>query len=364
MYTESLRNIRKGKVRKWLKVSQGGFVFSQNTRSVYPYVWQLSKPSSFLLHGSSAVYEMVMSLGSNAGCGCIVVCLDVKFSLVVSSQSMVSLCREMSLSRPFHEDLKDLNREAVGELGRPRLENKTCAGAVDNLPQGLSPAGESWGVLGPGSWRFVACIADSPLPQRGACHGWDRCDVWSLSTSLSVTPLLSMPYLVGKSKIITSLSGPPHEEDAAWWDAGGSCHGWRDAALGQSGTAGMRVDRRGGSGSITKLLFVLQCSCKNEKCIIWHPGLFTKVCSVSAHWPSATAWLSSKFTLEHPSWSPLAQVLTCLLADAMDGRSLPAWLHSSYRLCSIRVQISFALFSFRKKKRKGLFCLSLKVPET
>lgn len=182
MYTESLRNIRKGKVRKWLKVSQGGFVFSQNTRSVYPYVWQLSKPSSLLLRGSSAVHEMVMSLGSYAGCGCIVVCLDIKFSLVVSSQSTVSLCGEMSLSRPLHEDLKDLNQEAVGESGRPRLENKTCVGTVADLPQGLNPTGEPWGVLGPGLWRFVACIADFPLPQHGACHGWHRCDVWALGT--------------------------------------------------------------------------------------------------------------------------------------------------------------------------------------
>lgn len=33
----------------------------------------------------------------------------------------------------------------------------------------------------------------------------------------------------------------------------------------------------------------------------------------------------------------------------MDVCSLPDWTRSSYRLCSIRVQISFASFSFRKK---------------
>lgn len=36
-------------------------------------------------------------------------------------------------------------------------------------------------------------------------------------------------------------------------------------------------------------------------------------------------------------------------ADTVDVHSLPDWTHSSYRLCSIREQISFALFSLRKK---------------
>lgn len=78
------------------------------------------------------------------------------------------------------------------------------------------------------------------------------CDHRGLSMSLSVT-LLSVPYLIGKSKITTSLLGPPHKEDAAWWDASGLCYGWRDAALDQSLTAGMQMDRQSGSGSVTRL---------------------------------------------------------------------------------------------------------------
>lgn len=68
--------------------------------------------------------------------------LDIKFSSVVLSQSTVLLCEEMSPSRPLHEDLNTLNREVLGELGLPRLENRTCVGTVDSLPQGLSQAAE------------------------------------------------------------------------------------------------------------------------------------------------------------------------------------------------------------------------------
>ena len=91
-----------------------------------------------------------MPLSSNTGCNCTVVCLDIKYSLVVSSQSTVLLCKETSLSRPLREDLNNLNREVLGESGLTGLENKTCVGTVDNLPQGLSRAGEYRGVLGPG----------------------------------------------------------------------------------------------------------------------------------------------------------------------------------------------------------------------
>lgn len=90
-------------------------------------------------------------------------------------------------------------------------------------------------------------------------------DHGGLSTSLSLMPLLSIPDLVVESKITTSLLGPPHEEDPAWWDAGRSCHGWRGAALDQSATARMRTGGQGGSGSVTKLHSVLQCLCENEK---------------------------------------------------------------------------------------------------
>lgn len=48
------------------------------------------------------------------------------------------------------KNLNDLNREVLGELGLSRLENKSCVGTVDDLPQGLSLAGEHRGVLGPG----------------------------------------------------------------------------------------------------------------------------------------------------------------------------------------------------------------------
>lgn len=71
-----------------------------------------------------------------------VVCLDIKFSLLVLFQSTVLLCEEMCLSRPLHEDLNDLNREVLGELGLSRLQNKSFVGTVDDLLQGLSRAGE------------------------------------------------------------------------------------------------------------------------------------------------------------------------------------------------------------------------------
>lgn len=64
---------------------------------------------------------------------------------------------------------------------------------------------------------------------------------------------------------------------------------------------------------------------------------------------SAAAWSASKSTFERLSQSGLTWMLISLPADTMDVLSLPDWTCSSYSLCSIRVQISFALFSFRKK---------------
>lgn len=77
--------------------------------------------------------------------------------------------------------------------------------------------------------------------------------------------------------------------------------------------------------------------------------IFTKVCGVGAHWHSAAACSPSKPVLEHPPGFVLGQVLPRCPADTMDVRSHPDWMLSSYSLCSIRVQISFALFSFGKK---------------
>lgn len=106
---------------------------------------------------------------------------------------------------------------------------------------------------------------------------------------------------------------------------------------------GMQTDRHSGTGSATKLLSVLQCSCKHEKSRALDQGLWCE-CSL---WSTA-AWSASKSTFECPSGSGLTSVLTSLPADTMDVLSFPDWTCSSYRLCSIRVQISFALFSLAK----------------
>lgn len=66
-----------------------------------------------------------------------------------------------------------------------------------------------------------------------------------LSMSLSVTPFLSVPCLVGKFKITISLL----EALVAWCDTGGSCHGQRNAALTKVPPHHRDADRHGGTGS-------------------------------------------------------------------------------------------------------------------
>lgn len=139
-----------------------------------------------------------------------------------------------------------------------------------------------------------------------------------------------------------------------WWTLVG-CAMARGMQLWTNPT-GMQTDRHSGTGSATKLLSVLQCSCKHEKSRALDQGLWRE-CSL---WSTA-AWSASKSTSECPSGSGLTSALTSLPADTMDVLSIPDWTCSSYRLCSIRVQISFALFSFSKKN--DLLCLSLQVPE-
>lgn len=178
-----------------------------------------------------------------------------------------------------------------------------------------------------------------------------------LSVPLSfLTPFLSMLYLVGEFKITTNLLEPL----VAWWDPGGSCHGQKDAAWTKVPPPHRDTDRHSGTGSARKRLSVLQCSCKHEKCLeksrAPDQGLW---CECSLWWTAA--WSASKSTFECPPRSGLTWLLTSLPADTMDVLSFPDWMCSSYRLCSIRVQISFALFSFSKKS--NLFCLSLQVPE-
>lgn len=53
------------------------------------------------------------------------------------SQSTGWLHKEMSFSRPWCEDLNDLN-EDIGELGIPRPETQICFGAEEDLLHGLS----------------------------------------------------------------------------------------------------------------------------------------------------------------------------------------------------------------------------------
>lgn len=62
-------------------------------------------------------------------------CLDAGFSSVVSPK--VSLSPKVSFSRPWCEDLNDLNGD-IGELGIPRPETQICFGAEEDLLHGLS----------------------------------------------------------------------------------------------------------------------------------------------------------------------------------------------------------------------------------
>lgn len=174
--------------------------------------------------------------------------------------------------------------------------------------------------------------------------------------SPSVTPFLSMPYLVGEFKITASLLEPswivPWPEGCS---SGQKCHH----------DTGMQTDRHSGAGSATKLLSVLQYSCKHEKCYEISRALDQGLWCECLLWSTA-AWSASESTFECPSWSGCTWALTSLPADRMDVLSFPDWTCSSYRLCSLRVQISFALFSFWKKaicfvySRKSQKCKILK----
>lgn len=86
----------------------------------------------------------------------------------------------------------------------------------------------------------------------------------------------------------------------------------------------------------------------NMRNYVRNPGLLTKVCGVSAGCGQQPSGLLQNPPLSG-SWSGFTWALTSLPADTMDVLSFPDWTCSSYRLCSIRVQISFALLSFRKK---------------
>lgn len=165
-----------------------------------------------------------------------------------------------------------------------------------------------------------------------------------LSMSLSVTPFLSVPCLVGKFKTTVSLLEPL----VACCDTDGSCHGQRNAALTEVPPPHRDADRHGGTGSaktplsLAVLLQTWEMPYRTSRALDQGLG-----CECSLR--SAVAWSASKSTFERPSRSDLTWVLTSLPTDTMDVLSLPDWMCSSYRLCSIRVQISFALFSFRKK---------------
>lgn len=245
----------------------------------------------------------------------------------------------MPFSRPLREYMI-----WIGKFWEsPRLENKTCVGTVDDFPQGLNQADEYKGVLGPGLWRFVAASLTFPLRVARICRRWDPCDVWLWGT-VRVPLFLSVPYLVGKFKITVSLLVPL----VAWCDSGGSCHGQRNAALTEVPPPHRDADRHGGTASAKTPLSVAVLLQTWEMPYLTSRALDQGLGCECSLW-SAVAWSASKSTFERPSRSGLMWVLTSLPADTMDVLSLPDWTCSSYRLCSIRVQISFALFSFRKK---------------
>lgn len=81
------------------------------------------------------------------------------------SQSTGWLCKEMSFSRPWSEDLNDLNGH-IGELGMPRQETQICFGAAEDLLHGLNWATAAQCLSWTGSmWQTVG---DHPHPSP--CH--------------------------------------------------------------------------------------------------------------------------------------------------------------------------------------------------
>lgn len=211
---------------------------------------------------------------------------------------------------------------------------------MDDFSQGLNQTDEYRSVLEPGLWRFVAASLTFPLGVAWICHRWwgtvrvPLCDSFPCPTSpgnsKSQPTFWSHLYLGGTLVDCAMARGmqlrtkvpPPHRD--------------------------IQMDRHSGTGSATKLLSVLQYSCKHEKCHEISRALDQGVWCECLLWSTA-AWSASESTFECPSWSGLTWTLTSLPADRMDVLSSPDWMCCSYRLCSIRVQISFALFSFRKK---------------
>lgn len=294
-----------------------------------------------------------MSSSSNAGCSCTLVCLDIKFSSVVLTQSTVLLCEEMSLSRPLHEALNDLSREVLGELGLPRLENKTCVGTVEDLPQGLSQASEYWGVLGPGLWRFVACIAEpSPLKQRSACHRQNPCAVWSWGT-------VHVPFRDASSFHALPHSGIPNHDQpfgATPWRGRCSVGHWGIVLQPEGCSPGPKCHCRDVDGqagwewvSHKTLLCLVMLLQEWEMHYLTSRALYQGLrCECLLAFSDCLVFFKIHV---RASVSVSSRTGADLPPGRHDGCALPSRLErSSYRLCSIRVQISFALFSFWKNE--------------
>lgn len=180
----------------------------------------------------------------------------------------------MSLCRPLHEDLNNLNEEVLGESGLPGLENKTCVGTVDNFPRGLSWADE---YLGPGLWRLVARATDLS-PYSSTALGTDGIPVMSddrgLAVSLSGTPFLSMPYLIRHPKSQPALWDHRMKRAVGCWQVMSwlkECCPEPKCHQGCGQTSRMRTSQSQNSSQF--------CSApaRNEKSRISHPGLSTSL---------------------------------------------------------------------------------------
>lgn len=187
----------------------------------------------------------------------------------------------MPFARPLHEYMI-----WIGKFWESPRQNKTCVGTVDDLPQGLNQADEYKGVLGPGLWRFVAASLTFPLRVARICHRWDPSDVWSWG-AVHVPVCDSFSFCALPCREIQNHNQPFGGTCSLVWHLGHAmargmqlwpkCH--HPTGM-QTGTVGLGQP---------KLLSVLQCSCKHEKCLTERPGLSTKVWGVSApygqQWP-------------------------------------------------------------------------------